>query len=63
MQQQKEENDRHIEHQENINSESENFKEEFHLKIGNLKRDVQQKHQDLEQVKQIKSLEIQKFKD
>ena len=36
MQSQKEENDRLIQLQENINSESENFKEEFHVKIANL---------------------------
>lgn len=47
LQQEKEENDKRILQQENINLESSNFREEFHIKIQNLLRDLAQKERDL----------------
>ena len=55
---QKQANDLDIQNQQRINDESDSFKEEFHLKIQNLKRDVRQKKNDLDSLKEIKQLEL-----
>ena len=59
----KQQNDIEIQQQESINLEGESFKDQFHMKIQNIKREQQRKVQDLNSLKKIKDLELQRYKD
>lgn len=59
----KHQNDDLISQEESANNEGESFKTDFHYKSENLKREQELKKQDLESLKRIKQLELQRYKD